>query len=195
MLLSGQSSRESGVNNSRMPSHPPRYAPETPFPPYTYVPGRAPHPVTDPRGHMFGAPPEPIEPSAAEDWSGCRTYRYAIDLFNHGFYWEAHEVWERLWIAAGRRGVAADFLKGLIKLAAAGVKVREGNRAGAGRHLARAVQLFQQTIQSQQDPGQRDFGLDLRKLLEGARKPPPDADAVQDGAVSPVFDFVLVLES
>jgi len=32
-----------------------RYVPEREFPPYTYVPGRAPHPVTDPTGHSYGS--------------------------------------------------------------------------------------------------------------------------------------------
>ncbi len=67
---------------------------------------------------------------------------HAIDLFNHGFYWEAHEAWEALWHAAGRKGAAADFLKGLIKLAAAGVKAREGRAAGVRQHAQRAEELF-----------------------------------------------------
>jgi hypothetical protein len=57
-------------------------------------------------------------------------YLRGIDLFNHGFYWESHEAWEAVWISAGRRGSVADFLKALIKVAAAGVKAREGREAG-----------------------------------------------------------------
>ena len=53
-----------------------------------------------------------------------------IALFNAGYYWEAHEAWEGLWHAHGRDGPTADVLKGLIKLAAAGVKVREGRPHG-----------------------------------------------------------------
>ena len=55
-------------------------------------------------------------------------FRRAIELFNAGYYWEAHEVWEELWHVEGRRGPTAELLKALIKLAAAGVKVREGQR-------------------------------------------------------------------
>jgi hypothetical protein len=36
----------------------PRYS-ELPLPPYSYVPGFTPHPVSDPRGHMHGAAHEP----------------------------------------------------------------------------------------------------------------------------------------
>ena len=41
----------------------------------------------------------------------------------------------------------ADFLKGLIKLAAAGVKLREGNPRGVKRHAARAGELLRLTQQ------------------------------------------------
>src|SRR5262245_36145977 len=120
----------------------PRYCPERPLPPYSYVPGLAPHPTSDPRGHSFGHV-EPQPPALDESsYSNNATYLYAIDLVNHGFYWEAHEAWEALWHAAGRRGTTADFLKGLIKLAAAGVKVREGRAAGTKQHADRAAELL-----------------------------------------------------
>jgi predicted metal-dependent hydrolase len=65
-----------------------------------------------------------------------------IDLFNHGYYWEAHESWEAVWHAAGRKGWHADFLKSLIKLAAALVKAREGKPEGVRRHAQRAADLL-----------------------------------------------------
>lgn len=119
----------------------PRYAPELPLPPYAYVPGKLPHPISDPRGHSYGQAAAPsLAPS--EPWSESRAYRFGIDLFNHGYYWEAHEAWEAVWQAAGRSGDIADFLKGLIKLAAAGVKAREGNIAGIENHVLRAKMLL-----------------------------------------------------
>ena len=60
--------------------------------------------------------------SNRRSWSQSHDYLLGCDLFNHGYYWEAHETWEGLWNACGRSGTTADFLKGLIKLAAAGVK-------------------------------------------------------------------------
>src|SRR5665213_1163472 len=101
-----------------------RYASKTPFPVYAFVPGMHPHPVTDSRGHSFGRAhtiPDPLNPEHPES---SHEYLEAIDLFNAGYYWEAHETWEGLWIAAKREGLLADFIKGLIKLAAAGVKAR-----------------------------------------------------------------------
>jgi hypothetical protein len=120
----------------------PRFAPDEPLPPYAHVPRRTPHPVSDPAGHSHGAAPlRPAAPDPAR-WRECRAYLRGLDLFNHGYYWEAHEVWEGLWHACGRRGPTADFLKGLIKLAAAGVKMREGVPAGVADHAGRAAELF-----------------------------------------------------
>jgi uncharacterized protein len=146
----------------------PRYCPDRPLPPYSYVPGLAPHPLSDPRGHSFGRH-EPA-PQALDEASylGNAAYRYAIDLFNHGFYWEAHEAWESLWHLAGRRGTTADFLKGLIKLAAAGVKAREGKAAGVRQHAARAVELFSSVAEAMA-PQRIVFGLCPANLIDQAK--------------------------
>lgn len=127
---------------SRDPSSRIRLAPELPFPAYSYVPGGFPHPTSDPRGHSYQKHPEPAEDLRSFPWQQSRAYLYGIDLFNFGYYWEAHEAWEAHWHAAHRVGSTADLLKGLIKLAAAAVKVREGNRVGVRRHLQRARELF-----------------------------------------------------
>jgi uncharacterized protein len=136
------------------------------------VPGLpAPHPTSHPRGHSFGGhepQPEPLDESSHQ---GNVTYRYAIDLFNHGFYWEAHEAWEGLWHAAGRTGVTADFLKGLIKLAAAGVKAREGRAAGVRQHAERAADLFRSVGASG-----RLFGLSIGTLVAAAIEIAHDAE-------------------
>jgi uncharacterized protein len=126
----------------------PRYS-TFPFPPYTYVPGTGtPHPVSDPRGHMHGVAEELPAPLDPQHWQQCETFLYAVDLFNHGYFWEAHEAWESLWHAAGHRGVMGDFLKALIKLAAAGVKQLEGNPSGKQRHLQRAHELLEQVLKN-----------------------------------------------
>ena len=140
----------------------PRYS-TVPFPPYSYVPGHFPHPVSDAKGHMYGkslAVPEPLEPDA---WMDCQEYLYGIDLFNHGFYWESHETWESLWHVAGRRGPIADFLKGLIKLAACTVKVREGNPRGVQRHAKRAMELLT-NVMNLENSGGLYCGLSLPDL-------------------------------
>jgi hypothetical protein len=131
---------------------PPRLVPHRSFPPSVFVPGRGPHPESDPAGYHFGRgrlPAAPLDPSG---WRQHETYLFGIDLFNAGYYWEAHAEFERLWLAAGRRGEHADFLKGLIQLAAAGVKHQEGVAAGVASHARRAAELFRAS-------GEALFGL------------------------------------
>jgi uncharacterized protein len=114
------------------------------FPPYSYVTGRFPHPLRDKDGHGCHGPAELTEQDRAptnKDWSSCQAYLWGVDLFNAGFYWEAHEAWESVWHAAGRRGPVADLQKSLIKLAAAGVKAREGRINGVERHATRSIEL------------------------------------------------------
>jgi uncharacterized protein len=135
----------------------PRYCPSRQLPPYSYVPGLSPHPMSDPRGHSFGATHPAAQPLDETSFATNKNYLYAIDLFNHGFYWEAHEEWESLWHAAGRTGPTADFLKGLIKLAAAGVKLREGRAAGVKQHAQRSAELIGSA--APREPHPRVFGL------------------------------------
>lgn len=157
-----------------------RYCPNRPLPPYSYVPGHFPHPVSDPAGHSYahsapttGPPPpraasEPI--SLASDWAQAADYLFGIDLFNQGYYWEAHETWESLWIQFARTGRDADFTKGLIKLAAAGVKAREGRPLGVQRHARRARELFLLVADQLRQNDRPAFlgGLDLPSLTEAA---------------------------
>jgi predicted metal-dependent hydrolase len=170
-----------------------RHVPELPLPPYSYVPGGPfPHPLRDPAGHAFGATQEEVAAPNPDDWRACRPYLFGVDLFNHGYYWEAHEAWESLWHPAGRRGLLADFLKGLIKLAAAGVKVREGKRDGAVHHAWRAAELFAKV----REEHPHFMGLDLTELIQRASavaEQPPEHAGTRDAPVVIVFNFTLRL--
>ena len=142
-----------------------RYAPDIPFPGYAFVPGRHPHPVTDSRGPSFGHSQIMPEPLDSQFPGNSIEFLTAVDLFNAGFYWEAHETWEGLWVAAGRKGLLADFLKSLIKLAAAGVKAREGQINGVQRHARRAVELLL-SIRSERPAAEANYcGLNLDKIF------------------------------
>jgi len=109
-------------------------------------------------------------------------------LFNHGFYWEAHESWEHLWIALGRDGDDANIVKGLIKLAACGVKCLEANPTGAGRHASRAAELLDVTATPDW------FELDVRAArqiaLHASRKPPA-LERASDGSPQALPGFEL----
>lgn len=142
----------------------PRLLPAFPFPKYSYVPGHFPHPLHDPAGHSFGIVHREAADLRYAPWHSDETYCHGIDLFNHGYYWEAHEAWESSWHAASRRGATADLLKGLIKLAAAGVKAREGNPNGVFRHAVRARELFESAWKDIPEDS-RQLGLARSELI------------------------------
>ena len=112
----------------------PRYSPR-PLPPYRYLPGREPHPLRDPAGHSHDTSEPVLRSFDAERWDSCEPYLYGVDLFNHGYYWEAHEALEAVWVATGRRSETGRFVQGLIQIAAACVK-RAVDAPGAARSLA-----------------------------------------------------------
>lgn len=120
----------------------PRYS-QRPFPPYRYLPfqGAAtrPHPRNDPAGHSYHEDEAYLAHFTAADWATCEPYLYGVDLFNHGFYWEAHEAWETVWLAAGGRDTCCGlFVQGLIQLAAAQLK-RVCGSVGAAASLTTAA--------------------------------------------------------
>ncbi len=170
--------------------------PSEPFPPYAYVPGGPwPHPNRSPQGHSHGRTPRAIDRARAGTASIWPRFLRGAELFNAGYYWEAHEVWEEVWHAYGRRGLEADVVKALIKLAAAGVKVREGHEHGIRVHSRRAAELFR----SVGDQGGRyRLGLDLaewsRRAHEIADRPPHDSSPAGSPVVR-VFAFQIEISS
>ncbi len=77
----------------------------------------------------------------AERWRESSRYQQGIDLYNGGQPWEAHEVWESLWLAARAAGDERqkEFLQGLIQCAAACVKAGEGKRPSCRKLAARGL--------------------------------------------------------
>lgn len=142
-----------------------RWLPEKSFPSYAYLPGRQPHPVRDPAGHSYNSQAMPL---AAEISVDSDTFRWGLDLFNHGYYWEAHEAWERLWQVADRGAPLRMLFKGLILLSAAGVKIRESKQAAAMRHAGRAATLLRRLMNTADHSFVRALGMSPAALAEHA---------------------------
>ena len=171
---------------------PPRLT-KRPLPSYAYVPRMHPHPVSEPTGHSYVDASQCIEPS--KELSIKQHNDWAIDLFNNGYYWESHEAWEAIWEALGRVGTQADFVKGLIKLAAAGVKAREGNTNGVQRHARRAAELFEGYSQAAGRSCDQLLGMSSGWLMVQCRDVCTQPELFTDStpcAVKRVFSFSLV---
>jgi hypothetical protein len=172
-----------------------RLLPAIELPRYTHVPGSGtPHPYRDPRGHSFDRKPQPARPLQASRWSENRSYLTGLDLFNLGFYWEAHDEWDRLFKATPPDTLEGRFMKGLIKMAAAGMKVREESIHGVRRHAASAGEVFAD-IAAESDID-RYCGLDFTMLQFAADRAAQLAypQELQAGRPLRVFPFLLIPE-
>ena len=137
-------------------NHPQRYS-NLPFPAYRFVPGRAPHPTRDPDGHSYGKQPELLPAFQAEEWRNCIPYLYGIDLFNHEYWWEAHESLEAVWVAAGRDSQTGQFLQGLIQIAVAHLKQHQGFTDVARRMAKTGIEKIEPV-------GASYMGIDVNRL-------------------------------
>lgn len=120
-------------------------------------------------------------------------FLWGLDLFNHGYYWEAHEAWEGLWQVAGRGAPLRTFFKGLILLSAAGVKIREGKHAAAIRHAGRGAALLRR-LNTADHTFERALGMSPAGLADHAEAAARTSAALQAtvlGHPQPVFDFIL----
>jgi len=135
------------------------------FPPYRYVPGLHPHPTNSPDGHSYENEDEDHEKWNSDLWKNNEDYLFGIDLYNYHYYWEAHEAWEGLWIAAVRNSSEHRFLQGLIKCGAALLKVRMAEYQIQDLIGARNLSKSGMSLLSQ--VGQDEFmGLDIPNFLE-----------------------------
>jgi hypothetical protein len=103
--------------------------------------------------------------NADPPWETCEAYRYGIDLYHQGYFWEAHEAWELLWRAAGRESVEGEFVQALIRNSAALLKAHTGNQRGTFRH-SRAAFLLLGGVLDQRGAGSRVLGMDVMDLMD-----------------------------
>lgn len=119
---------------------PPRYLPARPLPAHAFIPGQSPH------EHRPAEAPPPAQPLDPARWRDSSEYLWGIDLYNHGYPWEAHEAWEGLWQVAARHSPERAFLQGLIQCAAAVVKARSHAWTGATRLGASGIDLLRRVM-------------------------------------------------
>ncbi len=84
----------------------------------------------------------------------------AVELFNAGRYFEAHEVLERLWLAAD--GLDRELYQGVLQVAVGLHHGAHGNRKGASSMLAKGVSRLAPLAPSR-------LGLDVARLLDDVR--------------------------
>jgi hypothetical protein len=61
---------------------------------------------------------------AGANWREVPPYLAGLDLYAAGFFWEAHEVWEPVWMACAPASPERSLVAGLIQLTNACLKLR-----------------------------------------------------------------------
>jgi hypothetical protein len=161
------------------------------FFPYRFAPGHSPHPTEHSQGHSFrppGTPMPKVPLLPPEHWRTDEDYLFGCDLYNHAFWWEAHEAWEGLWRLCEPEGISFRFLQGLIQVSAAHLKLFLGRPTGVCRLRERAQGYLSSVAK---ESGPVFMGLDVPRFLEeldryfGSRPEDPPARTAHDPGAYP----------
>ena len=150
----------------------PRYSAQA-VPPYRFIPGLNPHPRRHPQGHAYGTPETPPPSVPPDRWRDNAVYLHGIDLYNFAYWWECHEALEGLWHLTGHQGTEAQFLQGIIQVAAANLKRHVGSLVGARR-------LGKEAVERLASVGRRRFmGLELGPFIRSVHDYHIDEDSTR----------------
>lgn len=122
-----------------------------PLPSHRHIPGQN----DRPDGALFAA----VKAETGSAWP------YGIRLFNAGFYWEAHDVLEPVWLAARPNSRERHMVQAVIHLANGLLKEAMG-RPNARRRLARLARG--RILEAFPDGRGRLMGIDGGNLLTAA---------------------------
>jgi uncharacterized protein len=89
-------------------------------------------------------------------------FREAVNFFNAGHYFEAHEAWEDVWRSTGE-GALRRFLQGLIQAAVGLHHLHRKNPVGARSQLSKSIRNLSENIGA----GELIDAADLIQQLEG----------------------------
>ncbi|MFM9858795.1 DUF309 domain-containing protein [Pseudoxanthobacter sp. M-2] len=105
------------------------------LPPIPYVPGRSARPDEG----YFDPVKTGLSPAlSCSELAMSPAFKGGLEAFSHGYFWEAHELWEAVWMCLPPASAERHLVQGLIQLANAALKRRMGQERAAGRILERA---------------------------------------------------------
>lgn len=103
-----------------------------PLPESAHIPGQTERPIRSPAFDAAAAAPAY---TVDRMWPQNETYLYGVELYREGFFWEAHEVWEPVWMRSSGNSRERLLVQGLIQLSNACLKIRMERPDAAGRLL------------------------------------------------------------
>jgi len=118
------------LTGALVPSAPPLELPAVP-----HLPGRTPRPPEAQLAPWKAGLTPQLAPAAL---LASPAFAAGLEAFRARYYWEAHELWEAVWICLPPAAAERLLLRGLIQLANAGLKARMARPTAAMRILALA---------------------------------------------------------
>lgn len=108
------------------------------FPAHAYVPGQTPRHAEG----AFDALRDTARPGmSVRDLAACPAFRTGLRYLDGGYYWEAHELLEPVWMALPSGSAERALVQGLIQIANGFLKLRMGRPRAARRLLQMARAL------------------------------------------------------
>jgi predicted metal-dependent hydrolase len=126
------------------------------------------------RRHVPGSGSEPdrasLEPAKAQtpdrvcdrNWREVPAYLFGIELYAAGYFWEAHEVWEPVWMASAPNSRERLLLAGLIQLANACLKLEMGRPKAALRLIEETLRHLEACVRPASGPL---MGIEVEPLI------------------------------
>ncbi len=92
-----------------------------PLPTHAYIPGQN---ERHPEDTFDAVRRTAVQGQTAEQLAQCEAFQAGLRFLDVGFYWEAHEVLEPVWMVLPQDSAERRFVQGLIQLANGCLKVR-----------------------------------------------------------------------
>ncbi len=136
-----------------------RRLPDLALPGHAHVPGSGSKPDMAP---LEAAKALVAPETSANAWQDNAAYLYGHDLLDAGFFWEAHEVWEAVWLNCPPNSAEKLMLRMLIQQANARLKLVMGRRNAAER-LAAEVEALRIDLAGRLGAPGSFMGVDISK--------------------------------
>ncbi len=105
------------------------------LPPVPYVPGL----TARPEEGCFDPVKTGLSPAlSCGELASSRAFTGGLEAFSRGYFWEAHELWEAVWMCLPPASAERHLVQGLIQLANGALKRRMGRERAAVRIFERA---------------------------------------------------------
>lgn len=132
-----------------------------PLPGHAYIPGRT---ARHPEGRFDALRGGALCPTLSATAGRNPAFQSGLDFLEAGYFWEAHEVLEPVWMNAPANAPERFLVQALIQLANAALKHRMGRPNASRRLCAMAAGLLDRSG----PPGASVMGLEIDRIRRAA---------------------------